>query len=295
MTHPISLDTYSFHLASDVWEPHPGTPRDIFWILERARTLGFSGLHTADMRHFHDRITVDALVEQLDGLTLSLGTGGCDPRHMGEMIDLCARLKHPVFRTFLNRGVTPEKIANLREVMPAAEKAGVVIAIENHQDLTSREILEVLKAVGSTHLGACLDFGNALGVFEEPLAVCEALAPHVFTTHVKEYAVYPARMAYVFWSVPEGSGSCRVREQLEILFDRSPLGRDLPLNLEAPIEFIDQSDANAVQIVDKVGRLAAGPPPPFRTWTPEEALRNEELLVRESLEGLRGILGEIGI
>ena len=289
----ILIDTYSYHFASDVWEPHLDEPRDILWILERARSLGADGIVTADMAHFDDKITIEMVKEKLNGMDLELGTGGCDPAHMREIIGLCKKLGQRAFRMFLGPDVTNRMINDLKTVMPDAQKAGVYLAIENHQDLTSAQLLDVIKQVGSPHLGICLDTGNALGVMEDPLAAAEALAPVAYSTHIKEYMIHIKDKGYVFWGVPTGDGSCMVREQLEILFEKGPWKKEVPLNLEAAVELIDKSDRDGESVIRAMKErnlLAKDPPPDYLDWEPLEVLVEEEKFVEKSFKNLKEIL-----
>jgi sugar phosphate isomerase/epimerase len=286
----VLLDTYSFHFASDVWKPQAGESRDIFWILEKAREFGFNGIHAADMRHFNNEITVDAVIGQCRGLEVSLGTGGSDPDHMKEMIDLCSRLGHSVFRTFIGKGITEEKIDNLKSAAEFAEKKGVVIAVENHQDLKAEELLTVIQEADCRGLGICLDTGNALGVGEDPVYTVRKLAPHIYTTHIKDYAVKQKDNGYVFWSVPVGSGSCSVHEQLDIVFAESPLGKEVPLNCESALEYIDVSGSGWGEVLQGLPKSQDKLPLDIEEWSDEKILREEEGLIKASLENLKEML-----
>ncbi|HUG54255.1 MAG TPA: sugar phosphate isomerase/epimerase family protein [Vicinamibacteria bacterium] len=70
--------------------------------------------------------------------------------------------------------------------LPAAEKAGVMLALENHWGLTTRPetLLRIYKAIRSPWLGINLDTGNFPG---EPYAGIEMLAPHAVIVQAKTY------------------------------------------------------------------------------------------------------------
>jgi len=74
----------------------------------------------------------------------------------------------------------------INECLPAAEKAGVVLALENHWGLTTRpqNLLRIFNAVRSPWLGINLDTGNFPG---EPYAGIEMLAPHAVIVQAKTY------------------------------------------------------------------------------------------------------------
>jgi L-ribulose-5-phosphate 3-epimerase len=74
----------------------------------------------------------------------------------------------------------------IQACLPAAEKAGVLLALENHWGLTTRpeNLLRIYQAVRSPWLGINLDTGNFPG---DPYAGIELLAPHAVIVQAKTY------------------------------------------------------------------------------------------------------------
>ncbi|HWQ57160.1 MAG TPA: sugar phosphate isomerase/epimerase family protein [Bryobacteraceae bacterium] len=77
-------------------------------------------------------------------------------------------------------------VDSIRECLPAAEKAGITLALENHWGLTTsiETLLAIWKKVNSPWLGINLDTGNFPG---EPYAGIETLAPHATIVQAKTY------------------------------------------------------------------------------------------------------------
>lgn len=77
-------------------------------------------------------------------------------------------------------------IESIQECLPAAEKAGVVLALENHWGLTTRteSLLRIYHAVKSPWLGINLDTGNFPS---DPYPELEKLAPHATIVQAKTY------------------------------------------------------------------------------------------------------------
>ena len=77
-------------------------------------------------------------------------------------------------------------VDGIRECLPAAERAGVLLALENHWGLTTRteNLLRIHKAVASPWLGINLDTGNFPG---DPYPEIEKLAPHATIVQAKTY------------------------------------------------------------------------------------------------------------
>lgn len=96
----------------------------------------------------------------------------------------------------------------LKKLVIPAEKHGVVLAIENHIDMLADEIVDLVTTVNSPWLGICLDTGNNLRMFEDPVVVAEKLAPFTRATHIKDIVALRGNPRdYSFWpSVPLGEG-----------------------------------------------------------------------------------------
>src|SRR5262249_31771828 len=72
---------------------------------------------------------------------------------------------------------------------PVVEKHEIRMAVENHKDLRSVELLEVVKKLDSPFVGVCIDTGNNIALLEKPQETVDLLAPHAFTTHIKDMGV----------------------------------------------------------------------------------------------------------
>jgi sugar phosphate isomerase/epimerase len=96
-----------------------------------------------------------------------------------------------------------------KKAVKVAKDNGVKLAVENHIDFTSDEILQLLTEVDSEYLGLNFDTGNFLRLLDDPIKGMEKLAPHVLATHVKD--LMPDKCAkptdwHFFAGVPVGKG-----------------------------------------------------------------------------------------
>ncbi len=84
-----------------------------------------------------------------------------------------------------------ELAARVREVLaewgPRAEDEGFVLAIENHQDFTSGELVAFCESARG--IGITFDTGNTFPVGEAPLDFAKTIAGHVRHVHLKDYRV----------------------------------------------------------------------------------------------------------
>jgi 3-oxoisoapionate decarboxylase len=96
-----------------------------------------------------------------------------------------------------------------KQAVKVAEDYEIKLAVENHIDFTSDEILQLLAEVDSKCFGLNFDTGNFLRLLDDPIAGMEKLAPYTLATHVKD--LFPDKNArptdwFFFAGVPVGQG-----------------------------------------------------------------------------------------
>ena len=109
----------------------------------------------------------------------------------------------------------------LREAAPCAAAAGVRIAIENHQDFGSAELVAFCEEAGPS-VGICYDTGNSFPVAEAPLDFTKTVAPHVAHVHLKDYRVQFTDEGYRLIRCAIGDGAVPIAAIAEILAAHHP-------------------------------------------------------------------------
>ena len=137
------------------------------------------------------------------------------------------------------------KVIRERCIEPA-EKAGIVLAFENHWDYTADEVLSLIDAVGSPTLKVAYDSGNALRVGDDPVEAARKLAPHVVVSLLKDIGV-PIVNAPDWRSetpcVPFGRGLIDIAEICRIFEDAHPDTILHALELDRPREdFLNEEE-----------------------------------------------------
>jgi 3-oxoisoapionate decarboxylase len=123
-------------------------------------------------------------------------------------------------------------VERLRSVREDAEEAGVSIAVENHQDLTSEEMADLCAAVGSGSVGATLDSVNSLAVAEDPLEYARRLGPLIKNVHLKDYRIYSTPQGYRLVRCAIGEGVLDVDGLFSLLREVAP-GATIAIELAA--------------------------------------------------------------
>jgi sugar phosphate isomerase/epimerase len=112
---------------------------------------------------------------------------------------------------------------------PVVEKLEVRLAVENHKDLQTPELLDVIKKLDSPFVGVCLDTGNSIALLETPTQTVDLLAPHAFTTHIKDMGVEEYPDGFLLSEVPLGTGFLDLPKIVATL---RKARHDIRLNLE---------------------------------------------------------------
>lgn len=74
----------------------------------------------------------------------------------------------------------------LETAVDAAAQRGILLAIENHGDITAAELARVVERIGTERIGVCFDTANALRVGDDVLTAAALLAPRVAVVHLKD-------------------------------------------------------------------------------------------------------------
>jgi sugar phosphate isomerase/epimerase len=233
----VGIDSYSFHRyfgeIYDGLQADPGTRWDMKDdFVPYAASLGVDevALETIFFPVFDDGYC-SAIKEKLDeaGLRRVIGWGHPDGLHRGQDHDALEDLIRHIPRAekvgasimrivassmlYVHEDHRPQVLASvemLKKAVKVAEDNGVVLAIENHIDFTSLEILDILDGVGSNNLKINFDTGNALRLFEDPVEAARNVAPFTVATHTKDivarFGGSPAERFTSWESVPAGQG-----------------------------------------------------------------------------------------
>jgi sugar phosphate isomerase/epimerase len=98
-----------------------------------------------------------------------------------------------------------DMIVKLWAVRPLLDTLDMVLAIENHQDVTSDDLL-VLCEAGGPRVGVTLDVVNPLAVAEAPYDFAERVGPHIMNIHIKDYTIHRTDSGYQLVRAGIGEG-----------------------------------------------------------------------------------------
>jgi sugar phosphate isomerase/epimerase len=164
-------------------------------------------------------------------------------RHLGaDVVKVGMDLARP--RPFAGSRFHPQVMQPLKQVAsrltaaaPMAADYGIRLAVENHCDSFSEEILWLLDRVDHPVVGACIDTVNGLHVTEDPMVAIENLAPRAFTNHFRDDRIEFKRWGFKLVGVAVGEGDIDMRRAYEIFRTRSSMDRiNIETELDTPLD-----------------------------------------------------------
>jgi len=245
----IGIDSYCYHrLFGEVYNIQDKPNKEISFedFLNKASKLNIDGLslescffpkfdtdYLKSVKNFLDEKGYDRVYAwgHPDGLE-----GGNNEKAFDEMIEhieyadsIGAKVMRVVGSSHLFRFEPHEpqleKLTHMfSKAVEISKKSGIKLAIENHIDYNSDEILQLVQQVNSPYFGVNFDSGNFLRVLDDPIQAMEKLAPHVFATHIKDLKPVkslPANEWCFFACVPTGEGLIDNQKLAQILQDHN--------------------------------------------------------------------------
>jgi len=266
----LGLSSYTYTWAVGVPGRQPARPLTAFGLLDKVAELGVGVVQIADNLPL-DRLPgpdLDALARVADarGVQIEAGTRGIARDHLAGCLRLAVRLRSPILRVVIDtpehRPSLDEAAALLRPALPEFERAGISLAIENHDRFPAAALADLVRRLDSPYVGVCLDTVNSFGALEGPEHVVRTLAPHTVNLHVKDFTIARANhtMGFVISGCPAGQGRLDLPW---VLRELAACGRD----------------PNAI----------------LELWTPPEpaleaTIAKEDAWARDSIAHLRGLI-----
>lgn len=241
----LSTYAYSWHMS-----PRASAPYSLSDVLYSARDFGIDLVQICDHLPLEgasddelDRIR--AVADHLE-LTLEVGTKGIQPERLRRYLTIAQRLEARIVRTMLRvPGHHPdvdECVELLRTHAPRYASAGVSLAVETYEQVSTADLVDVITRVDSSAVGICGDPSNTIAILEQPAQVIDLIAPLVNNLHVKdfEFRRRDDNIGFELIGAPLGSGLLPVDQMYERI---DPLRRGISQVIEQWLPWQGTPDA----------------------------------------------------
>ncbi|MNH77155.1 Xylose isomerase-like TIM barrel [compost metagenome] len=185
---------------------------------------------------------------------------------------------------------------DLHYLAQQADEHDLYFDFEQHEELKSAEIAELLNRLDHPRLHALFDFGNMINACEQPLQALQTLAPHIRQTHLKGVRVVPEQNGFGHYGVLQGSDEDDL-PNARMLFELLMLGESTPQVIAFILEQENHYVAPAFRQTDEAAdpfiayREMSDTPLPAG-YSLERMLADEHRWANNQVAYVRGVLAE---
>lgn len=256
----LGISTYSFPWSigiSGSLPPHPMTAEELISYAARKK---ISRLQIADNLPLHALPAME--LDHIAGLAaendiqLEVGMCGLEFDHVLSYLRLAERFHSPFIRVVIDGpGFEPARdavIDTILKLLPLLDKAGIVLAIENHDRFAAGTLEQIIQRTSPDLIGICLDTVNSIGANEGFGQILPILLPYTVNLHVKDFTIQRVadKMGFLVRGVPAGDGMLAIPDLLK---EMKAYGKCLSATLEIwmePERTIAETVAKEKQWVD---------------------------------------------
>ena len=95
------------------------------------------------------------------------------------------------------------------------------IVIENHQDLTSLELLKLVKLAKHNKISINWDIGNSLATAETPEFFFNKLKDYIINVHIKNYLIYDTKLGFCLKRIDLNNGVINLKKYIKYFHKRN--------------------------------------------------------------------------
>lgn len=292
----IGLETESYHL-------HFITGRmDVFGFIRKTAELGLDGVmlniipwpgleEICVLESFENEYLERVKAEiQKYNLFSEIDTNGTDPEHLAKVIEVAHKIGADVIRTYVCIGeYDPKRLEkaphDIKQIVPLLKKYRIKLAVENHEEETTDEVIKIIREVNSPWVGAHCDIGNGMMAWEDPVEAVRKLAPYAFTTHFKDHIIIKDDEEYKVCGVPAGEGNIDLDECFKILVEDSLLTRiNIEMCFPYAVSFKREPGTGGVYTVGEGAFKVENPPYDSNAIKPADYYYPPQSLIEKMIE-----------
>lgn len=219
-----AIGSFAYRYAVGINGFMPPEPMNAFAFLRKAKQLSFQGVQFCENLHYaqfseKDIAALDALAKEL-GLFVEVGMNGANEENLLYHLKLAKQLSSSFVRVVLggksckNPRETYEaqkaftKI--LSNVLPAFRDQGVTLGIENHFDLPTYALRDIVDELDDDHVGLILDTTNCIHFLERPEEALQRCSGRIVSVHMKDYRTQKIEAGHLITGTELGKGELNI-------------------------------------------------------------------------------------
>lgn len=227
----LGLSSFAYRWSIGVKGYIPSNPMNLDQFINKAISLNLSGVQICDNLRYSDfsERKLKKIKERIEERRMFIETGAMNsnPMYLKTMLMVSNKLGSTILRVIpeINRYGSKKDIQDqlnsiikdIEKVLDVAKDFNVRLALENHANLSSEELLYIIKSVDDNFIGVCLDTMNSIVLMEHPLKTVQVLAPYSITVHLKDFRIEKNPRGHKIIGVPLGEGLVDFPKIIQIL------------------------------------------------------------------------------
>lgn len=249
----LGLSSFAYRWSIGVKGYIPSNPMNLDQFINKAISLNLSGVQICDNLRYYDlsECKLKKIKKRIEERRMFIETGAMNsnPMYLKTMLMVSNKLGSTILRVIpeINRYGSKKYIQDqlnsiikdIEKVLDVAKDSNVRLALENHANLSSEELLYIIKSIDDNFIGVCLDTMNSIVLMEHPLKTAQVLAPYSITVHLKDFRIEKNSRGHKIIGVPLGEGLVDFPKIIKIL-KQSNL--DPNINLELFVDKLENEE-----------------------------------------------------
>jgi Xylose isomerase-like TIM barrel. len=114
-------------------------------------------------------------------------------------------------------------IEKLSSISHCLKEYSFTLAIENHQDLSSTELVQIIESLDTYYLGINWDIGNSISCLDTPESFYKNTKHLIKNVHLKDYQVFDSEKGIRLVRCPIGEGYVDFSEYLKLIYNNQSI------------------------------------------------------------------------
>jgi len=172
---------------------------------------------------------INSCIKRL-GLGLNLEISSTSMQEVDSAVRIARMLDVKNIRVYIRYGgrlseIMRKGVEDLTRIAKVADEHDLDFVLEQHEDLKSHELVDIITRVNSPRIGLLFDFGNMVNACEEPLEALHIMSPYIRQVHLKGIRRIKEGPGFAHLGIQEGQDDL---PQMKMLFDLLMLGDHEP-------------------------------------------------------------------
>jgi len=275
----VGIGSYAFRYAIgfDNFKPkHPMTVYDFLTVLNKLNYNRVQLCENLNILKFNEKqlLKVKKLASDLN-IVVELGMNTFNEENLKAYLKISKILSTKFLRIAVSRK-TYNSIKNinlmfdnslnlLKKYLKEFKENNIYIGLENHYDLPTEKLVELVQIVDDKQVGLIYDTTNHLAFLEKPESTLDLFFPYLFSIHLKDYVIEKSEASYLIKGTILGEGflnmerilkkTIKSNKLISIILEMS-IERNLNQNTNEVIQWekgaVNQSTANLFSCLNKL-------------------------------------------